>query len=75
MQYQFHKWAMRTWLATGLVAVPCVFFLDPHLWAQLALFFVTEISLYANWVTHLGSMSAAEAASDDDVSTFSRQEP
>ena len=74
MQYSFHKWAMRIWLLTGLILVPLVFFEFPHLWFKIDLFFLTEISVYACWGMHLGSMPSAEAASKGNVSAFAKDE-
>ena len=72
-QYSVHKWMMRFWLFNAVAAVG-VFTFVPGVWARVSVLYLVLVSLYANWATDFGSMSAAEAASDGSVSEFSVEE-
>jgi hypothetical protein len=69
-QYAWHKWAMRFWLGNAVAAI-AVFALAPATWRQVSVLYLVLVSLYANWATDFGAMSAAEAASEGPVSAFS----
>ena len=69
-QYMWHKWAMRFWLINA-VAVVAVFTFAPSVWMRASVLYLVLVSLYANWCTDFGALSAAEAAADEPVSAFS----
>lgn len=69
-QYIWHKWAMRFWLVNAIVVV-AVFIFAPAVWKQVSVLYLVLVSLYANWATDFGAMSAAEAAADGPVSAYS----
>jgi len=60
-QYKVHLVAMWIWTASMLTVV-LVFFLASHFWALVSVLYLVCISLYANWATDYGAMSAALAA-------------
>jgi hypothetical protein len=60
-QYTVHKWGMYYWLL-NFAAVALLFFLTPSLWLKLGVFIILEYSIYANFATDYGAMSAAMAA-------------
>lgn len=62
-QYKVHLWGMWYWLA-NFPLVTCLFFLAPGLWLQLGIFITLIYSIYANFATDYGAMSAAMAAFD-----------
>lgn len=66
-QYAWHKWAMRFWLVNAVIVIT-VFALAPAVWKQVSVLYLVLVSLYANWATDFGAMSAAEAAADEPVS-------
>jgi hypothetical protein len=70
MQYTWHKWAMRFWMSNAVIAI-AVFVLAPAVWKQVSVLYLVLVSLYANWATDFGAMSAAEAAAPEPVSAFS----
>lgn len=61
-----HRFAARFWLANAL-AVVLVFFLAPAIWARAGVLYLVLVSLYANWSTDAGAMSAADAATDEAI--------
>jgi hypothetical protein len=63
-QYKVHKWGMYYWLA-NFPLVTLLFFFAPGLWLKLGIFITLIYSIYANFATDYGSMSAAMAAYDD----------
>lgn len=66
-QYAWHKWAMRFWLFNA-VAVILMFIFLPDAWQKISVLYLVLVSLYANWATDFGAMSAAEAAAEEPVS-------
>ena len=68
-QYKIHRTAMRFWLANAVVAVAVLVF-APGTWAKVSVLYLVLVSLYANWSTDFGAMSAAEAASKGSVSAY-----
>lgn len=57
-QYKFNRFWALVWSLT-MVAIPCV----PTLYAHsVSALIIQEISLWANFATHFGAMSAALAA-------------
>lgn len=65
-QYKFHLAATWFWFATLLV-LP--FIIHPHSGEQWVSLIILEVSLYANFATEFGAMSAAIAASQDPPGT------
>ncbi len=61
VQYTIHKWGMYYW-TLNFILVTILFFGAPSLWLKWGLFITLIYSIYANWATDYGSMSAAEAA-------------
>lgn len=61
-QYKVHLWGAAYWLI-NFPAVTALFFFAPVLWLKLGIFITLIYSIYANFATDYGSMSAAMAAS------------
>lgn len=61
VQYHVHRLASWFWVA-NLPICALVFILAPDLWAKGGLFLTLVYSLYANFATDYGAMSAALAA-------------
>lgn len=59
-QIRFHWWMMRFWEINLVVGSIIVFFF-PTDWLKIGVFYVFCLSLYANWDTDAGSMTAAQA--------------
>jgi hypothetical protein len=62
-QYKVHLTAMWVWTAS-IVTVVCLFTFANHFWQVVSVLYLVLISLYANWATDYGAMSAALAAQD-----------
>jgi hypothetical protein len=62
-QYKVHLVAMWVWTAS-MVTVVCLFTFANHFWQVVSVLYLVLISLYANWATDYGAMSAALAAQD-----------
>jgi hypothetical protein len=60
-QTRFHLIFTYIWLI-NLVIVPFVFFLASTVWAKYSLFYVLEVSLYANFATDYDGVSSSEAS-------------
>jgi hypothetical protein len=60
-QYKVHLVAMWVWTAS-LITVVCLFTFANHFWQIVSVLYLVLISLYANWATDYGAMSAALAA-------------
>jgi hypothetical protein len=60
-QYKVHLVAMWFWTANFIAAVS-IFLLSQGVWAKISVLYLVCISLYANWATDYGAMSAALAA-------------
>jgi hypothetical protein len=65
VQYKVHLYGVVYWLV-NFIAVALLFFLTPSLWQKLGVFIILEYSIYANFATDYGAMSAAMAAYSDD---------
>lgn len=63
-QYKVHKWGVYYWVA-NIPAVTALFFLDPAVWLKWGIFITLIYSIYANFATDYGAMSAAMAAYND----------
>ena len=62
-QYKVHLVAMWVWTAS-MITVVCLFSFANHFWQIVSVLYLVLISLYANWATDYGAMSAALAAQD-----------
>ena len=60
-QYKVHMYGAIYWLV-NFPAVTALFFLAPGLWVKLGVFITLFYSIYSNFATDYGSMSAALAA-------------
>lgn len=60
-QTQFHLTMSYIWLA-NMVLASIVFFFAPGLWSTASIFYLVIVSLYANFATDYGAVSAAEAS-------------
>lgn len=60
-QYKVHLWGSMYWLV-NLPMVCYLFFGQPALWTKLGIFITLVYSIYANFATDYGAMSAAMAA-------------
>jgi len=61
VQYKVHLYAMWWW-AINFIAVILVFAFANHTWQVISVLYLVLVSLYANWATDYGAMSAALAA-------------
>jgi hypothetical protein len=61
LQFKIHKIFAYIWLV-NIVAALCVFFLAPGIWASASVLYLVIVSLYANFATDYGAVSAALAA-------------
>lgn len=60
-QIRVHKIAIRFWIVNAVVAT-LIFIFFPDFWAQASIFYVTIVSLYANFATDYGALIASQAA-------------
>lgn len=60
-QIMVHKIMMRVWIVNFCVAT-FVFFTFPGFWAMASIYYVTAISLYANFATDYGALNASQAS-------------
>jgi hypothetical protein len=60
-QYKVHLWGVIYWLI-NFPLVTLLFFFEPTLWLKTGIFITLIYSIYANFATDYGSMSAAMAA-------------
>lgn len=60
-QYKVHLVAMWVW-TFSMITVVCLFTFANHFWQVVSVLYLVVISLYANWATDYGAMSAALAA-------------
>jgi hypothetical protein len=63
-QYSVHKYGMWYWVI-NFPAVTALFFLAPVVWLKWGLYITLIYSIYANFATDYGAMSAAMAAFKD----------
>lgn len=64
-QYRFNRFCAIFW-GIQIFLLPVTVFFWPSLWLRIEFFYVTEASLWANFATHFGAMSAALAAMNSD---------
>jgi hypothetical protein len=60
-QFSVHKWGAVYWLVNFPV-ITALYVFEPHLWLALGIFITLIYSIYANFATDYGAMSAALAA-------------
>jgi hypothetical protein len=60
-QFKVHKWGAFYWLI-NFPLITALYIFEPHLWLALGIFITLIYSIYANFATDYGSMSAAMAA-------------
>ena len=60
-QTKFHLVMSYVWLVNMLVALS-VFTFAPGIWAQSSILYLVIVSLYANFATDYGAVSAAESS-------------
>lgn len=60
-QYKVHLYAAYFWVINA-IAVTIALFAFPDQWNMIAVFYVALVSLYANFATDYGAMSATLAA-------------
>jgi hypothetical protein len=60
-QVKFHWFMMIFWIVNLLIGV-ALLVLAPHLWIAIGVFYVFALSIYANWDTDYGAVSAAQAS-------------
>jgi hypothetical protein len=65
-QFAVHKWGAVYWLINFPV-ITALYIFEPHLWLALGIFITLIYSIYANFATDYGAMSAAMAAFGDPV--------
>jgi hypothetical protein len=63
-QFGVHKWGMWYWVV-NFPLVTALFFLEPSVWLKWGLYITLIYSIYANFATDYGAMSAAIAAFED----------
>jgi hypothetical protein len=63
-QYKVHLYGVIYWLI-NFPAIVYLFFGQPNLWTKLGIFITLIYSIYANFATDYGAMSAAMAAFGD----------
>jgi hypothetical protein len=64
VQYKVHLVAMWVW-TFSMITVVCLFTFASHFWQVVSVLYLVLISLYANWATDYGAMSAALAAQQE----------
>ena len=60
-QIKFNKFFTYFWLI-NMIAASIEFWTDQNDWAKYSLFYVTLISLYANFATNYGALSASQSS-------------
>lgn len=60
-QIKFNKVSTYAWLIQ-MAVLPIVFYGISNVWAKYAVFYLTEISLFANFATSYGAVSASESS-------------
>ena len=71
-QYVLHKVMARFWLV-NFAAATAVYLFAPKIWASVSILYIVWISLYANWSTDAGAMSAADAATTEAITAFATE--
>lgn len=64
LQLKIHQIASYVWIVNFVLAV-IVFFAFPGLWAHASVLYLVLVSLYANFATDYGAVSAALAANKE----------
>jgi hypothetical protein len=64
-QYTVHRWGMYYWLL-NFPAVIVLYVFEPRLWLSIGILITLLYSVYANFATDYGAMSAAMAAYGDE---------
>lgn len=62
-QYKIHMFFTYFWLCNMALALS-VFLFAPAFWSKASVLYLVIVSLYANFATDYGAVSAAEAAHD-----------
>ena len=60
-QIKIHRISIRFWIVNFVVA-SFVFFALPDIWNAYSLYYLTSLSLYANFATDYGALIASQAA-------------
>ena len=60
-QVRFHWFMMIFWICNAIVGAT-VAILWPHTWVTIGVLYVFLLSIYANWDTDYGAVSAAQAS-------------
>lgn len=60
-QYRWHLVATYFWVVNFVVAIACFVFAQGF-WQRISVLYLVLVSLYANFATDYGAVSAAEAA-------------
>ena len=63
-QYKVHKWGAAYWLA-NFPLITALYVFAPKLWLSLGIFITLIYSIYSNFATDYGGMSAAMAVSSE----------
>jgi hypothetical protein len=63
-QYTVHLYGAMYWLI-NFPLITALYVFEPHLWLALGIFITLIYSIYANFATDYGAMSAAMAAFND----------
>lgn len=61
-QYKIHMFFTYAWLVNMVIAISVFMFAQPF-WQRFSVLYLVVVSLYANFATDYGAVSAAEAAS------------
>jgi hypothetical protein len=67
--YKFHRFMSRFWMA-NIVIVVAIYFVLPKVWSNASILYLALISIYANYSTDAGAMSAADSATDEAITKF-----
>jgi hypothetical protein len=73
-QYKVHLYGVVYWLINFPLIV-CLFFFEPTLWVKLGVFITLIYSIYANFATDYGGMSAAMASFGDPLPQIPAEPP
>ena len=60
-QVRFHWFMMLFWMVNALIGCT-IAILWPHTWIAIGVLYVFLLSIYANWDTDYGAVSAAQAS-------------
>jgi hypothetical protein len=65
LQLKIHQVASYVWMVNFVLAI-FVFFAFPGIWAHASVLYLVLVSLYANFATDYGAVSAALAAQKEE---------